>query len=72
MMSTPSRVEGAAGVVRALGAGTLLSGESPGVVGEGTANVSVDGILLEVTNENKEVAPRHQFPAEQVLFLTSR
>ena len=38
--------------MRALGARTLLSDEFPGVVGEGTANVSVDGVPLEVTNED--------------------
>lgn len=51
-VDTVSGPEGAAGVVRALGAGTLLSDEFPGVLGEGTANVSVDGVPLEVTNED--------------------
>lgn len=43
--------DGVAGVVRALGAGTLLSDEFPGAVGDGTAIVSVDGVPIEVTNE---------------------
>ena len=50
-VDTVSGPAGAAGVVRALGAGTLLSEESPGVVGDGTATVSIDGVAVEVTNE---------------------
>jgi len=47
--------DGVAGVVRALGAGTLLSDEFPGAVGDGAVTVSVDGVPVEVTNEDTEL-----------------